>query len=144
MNAFLQKVHWAARPSLWLAGVAMCLLAAGGCDLGLEESSNRYEQIGKETRQLAKILQQVTDEASAKQRLPEIQALGDKIRELQKKIIASEADNPMGMPKATNVRQANLFYQVAMSVSRNLERINQADEKAGEMINDALQDIYWQ
>jgi hypothetical protein len=140
MNAILQRV----RPSLWLAGAAMCLLALGGCDLGLDESSNRYEQIGKESVQLAKILQQVTDENSAKQRLPEIQELGDKIRELQKRILESESHNPMGMPKATNVRQAKLFSQIAGNVSRNIERINQADAKAGELINEALKDIYWE
>jgi hypothetical protein len=144
MNAFLQNASSAARPSRWLAGVALCLLAAAGCDLGLEQSSNRYEQMGQEARKLNLLLQQVTDEASAKQRLPEIQALGDSIREIQGKIIDSEADNPMGMPNVANVRQAKLFYQVAAGVPRHLERINETDPQAGQMIGEALKDIYWQ
>lgn len=144
MNAFLGGSSSAARPSRWLVGVALCLLVVAGCDLGLEESSNPYENITKETGQLAKILQQVTDEASARDRLPEIQELGDKIRTIQKGIIDAESDNPLGMPKATNVRQSQLFFQVAAGVSRNIERINQTDEKAGQMINEALKDISWE
>jgi hypothetical protein len=50
----------------------------------------------------------------------------------------------MGLPKATNVRQAKLFFQVALGVPRNLERISEADPKAGEMVNKALEGILWQ
>jgi hypothetical protein len=144
MNANRQSLAAIARPSRCLPGVVLCLLVTAGCDLGLEESSNRYQQMGQETSQLAKVLQQVTDEASAKQRLPEIQELGDKIRTIQKGIIDAESDNPLGMPKATNVRQSQLFFQVAAGVSRNIERINQTDDKAGQMINEALKDISWE
>jgi len=125
-------------------GVALSLLVAVGCDLGLEESSNRYEQLTKETSQVSKLLQRVTDEESAQERLPEIQELGDRIRALQAKIIKSESDNPLGMPKATNVRQSQLYFQVASGVSRHIERINESAQKAGEMINKALEGIYWQ
>jgi hypothetical protein len=135
---------FSARPSRWLAGLAICWLAAAGCDMGLEESSNRYEQLGKETKQLVDVLRQVTDEASAKERLPEIQALGDKIRKIEEGVFKAESDNPMGMPKATNVRQAKLFFQVALGVPRNLERISEADPEAGEMVNKALEGIVWE
>ena len=144
MDAVHAFPFFSAWPPRWLAGLAICWLTAVGCDLGFEESSNRYEQLGQETRQLVDILRQVTDEASAKERLPEIQSLGDKIRDIQKGIFDAESDNPMGMPKATNVRQSQLFYQVAIGVPRNLERINEADPKAGEMVNEALKGIVWQ
>jgi hypothetical protein len=132
------------RLSRGLVGLAICLLAVAGCDLGLDESSNRYEQLNQETKLLVEQLRQVTDAASAQQRLPEIQALGDKIRKAQEGIFTAESDNPMGMAKATNVRQAQLFYQVAAGVVRNLERINEADPKAGAMVNEALKGIVWQ
>jgi hypothetical protein len=144
MNANLQSLAPIAQPSRWLPGVVLCLLVVAGCDLGLEESSNRYQQMGQETSQLAKVLQQVTDEASAKQRLPEIQELGDKIREIQKGIMGAESNNPKGMVAATNVRQMQLFFQVAAGVVRNMDRIRETDPKAGEMVDEALQGIIWQ
>jgi hypothetical protein len=144
MDAVYALPLFSARSARRLAGLAVCWLVATGCDLGLEESSNRYEQLGKATQELALILRQVTDEASAKEKQPEIQALGDKIRKAQEGIFTAESDNPMGMAKATNVRQAQLFYQVAAGVVRNLERINEADPKAGAMVNEALKGIVWQ
>jgi len=144
MSAFLQSLRAAVRPSQWLVGVTLCLVIAAGCDLELEESSNRYEKMGQETSKLAKVLQQVIDEASAKQRLPEIQELGDKIREIQQGIIGAESNNSQGMVVATNVRQMQLFFQVAAGVVRNMDRIRQTDPKAGDMIDKALQGIIWQ
>jgi hypothetical protein len=144
MNALRQRLRPAGRLSVWMTGAAWCLMVTAGCDLGLDESSNRYEKMGEVTAQLAKVLQQVTNEASARQHLPEIQKLGDQLREIQKGILGAESDNPLGMPKATNVRQAKLFNQVATGVVHSLERIRQADSKAGELVDQALQGIYWQ
>jgi hypothetical protein len=133
-----------ARLSRGLVGLAICLLAVAGCDLGLDESSNRYEQLNEQTKLLVEQLRQVSDAASAQQRLPEIQALGDKIRKIQEGVFQAEKDNQMGVAKATNVRQMQLFFQVSAGVVRHLDRINQADPKAAEPIDKALEGITWQ
>jgi hypothetical protein len=135
---------FSARRSRGLAGLALCCAVLVGCDLGLEESSNRYQQLNDETKLLVDQLRQVTDTASAQQRLPEIQALGAKIRQIQEGVFQAEKDNQMGVAKATNVRQMQLFFQVSAGVVRHLDRINKVDPKVAEPINKALEGITWQ
>jgi hypothetical protein len=132
--------HWS-----WAAAVVtLGLLATVGCDLQMDKSANRFEQMGEETKKLNKLLQQVTDEASAKAHIEEIKQLGDNLRKIQGDFLEDASNNKTNYSVITNHRQAGLFRQVALGVERNQERIREADEKAGEMIDEALKDIHWQ
>lgn len=132
-------------PRSWAgAVVTLGLLAAVGCDLQMDKSANRFEQMSEETKKLNKLLQQVTDEASAKAHIDEIKQLGDNLREIQADFLEDASGNKSNLSLLTNHRQAGLFRQVALGVERNQQRIRETDEKAGEMIDEALAGIFWQ
>jgi hypothetical protein len=122
------------------------LVLLAGCDMGLEQSANRYEQLNIETKKLIDVLRQVTDEASAKAHQSEIEDLGEKIREIQERIAAAEekkAKEGGNMGTFTNYRQASMFEQTGDNARRQLERIRESDAKAGAIVDAALQGIAW-
>ncbi|MEX0612868.1 MAG: hypothetical protein WD738_22650 [Pirellulales bacterium] len=127
------------------AAVAYGLLALAGCDLGMEQSSNRYEQLNIETKKLTDILEQVTDEASAKAHQTEMQEAGDKMRDVQKRIADAEEKRAKngggGMGNITNFRQASLFQQTGDAARRQTERIRETDAKAGDIVDKALEGV---
>lgn len=118
------------------------LLLLAGCDMGMEQSSNRYELLNIETKKLTDILEPITDEASAKARQAELEESGEKMRDIQKRI--AEADEKKakkgggGMGNITNFRQASLFQQTGDAARRQVERIRAVDEKAGAIVDNAL------
>ena len=132
---------------VWLGlGVASGLLSATGCDMGLEQSSNRYEQLNMETKKLTEILEQIEDEASAKKHLAELEEAAEKVRDVQKRIAEAEEKRAKkgggsGMGRITNFRQATLFEQTGDAARRQTERIRAADEKAGDIVDKAMEGI---
>lgn len=127
-------------------GATLGLMLAVGCDMGLEQSANRYEQLNIETKKLIGVLRQVTDEASAKAHQAEIEELGERIRDVQERIIAAEEKKVAeggNMGTFTNYRQASMFEQIGDNARRQLERIREADPKAGAIVDAALEGIVW-
>jgi len=130
----------------WLGAATACgMLALAGCDLGLEKSANRYEQLNIETKELNEILRQVNDEASAKAHQGEMEEAADEVRDVQERIAEVEAKRAErgggGMGNVTNFRQASLFEQIGDATRRHKERIREADEKAGDIVDKALEGI---
>lgn len=126
------------------AGFALMLslFALTGCDMGMEQSSNRYEQLNIETRKLLEVLKQVTDEAAANEHLDELNEAGDKIRDIIKRIADADAkkkDGNMGM--VTNFRQSQMWITTGDSARRQIGRIREADPKAGAIVDQALEGI---
>jgi hypothetical protein len=130
----------------WLGAATACgLLALAGCDLGLEQSSNRYEQLNIETKKLTDVLEQIEDEATAKAHQAELEEAADSVREVQKRIADAEAKRAEkgggGMGKITNFRQASLFQQTGDAARRQTERIRAADDKAADIVDKALEGV---
>lgn len=121
------------------------LLLLAGCDLGMEQSSNRYEQLNIETKKLTDILEQVTDEKSAKAHQSELEDAGERMRDVQKRIAEAAEKQAKkgggGMGNVTNFRQATLFEQTGDAARRQVERIRAADEKAGAIVDKALSGV---
>jgi hypothetical protein len=117
-----------------------------GCDMGLEQSSNRYEQLNIETKKLTEILRQISDEASAKAHQEELDEVGDEMRDIQERIVASaekkakEGGGP-GLGGVANFRQASLWEQSGDAARRQVERIREADPKAGAIVDKALEGV---
>jgi hypothetical protein len=134
---------WAAR---WLgaAGVCSCL-ALAGCDLGLEQSANRYEQLNIETKKLTDVLEQIDDEPSAKAHQAELEEAAERVRDVQKRIADAEAKKAEsgggGMGRITNFRQASLFQQTGDAARRQTERIRATDDKAADIVDKAMEGI---
>lgn len=132
-----------------LLGVAMAcgFLVLAGCELpGKGESSNRYEQLNIETKKLIEVLEQISDEKSAKAHEAELVAAADGVRAVQKRIKEAEekrakAGSSGGMGAITNARQASLFQQVGDSARRNAERIREEDMNAGVIVDKAMDGI---
>jgi len=118
-----------------------------GCDMGLEQSANRYEQLNIETKKLIDVLRQVTDEASATAHQDELEEAGETIRDIQARIVAAEEKKAKegggGMGRITNYRQADIFEQTGYSARRQIERIREGDAKAGAIVDTALEGIVW-
>ena len=130
----------------WLsAATAWSLLALAGCDLGLEQSSNRYETLNIETKKLTDILEQIDSEASATAHLAELEEAAGKMRDVQKRIADAEAKRAEkgggGMGNITNFRQASLFQQTGDAARRQTERIRLVDEKAGVIVDKAMEGV---
>ena len=130
----------------WLGAATACgLFALAGCDLGMEQSSNRYEQLNIETKKLTDILEQVSDEASAKAHQEELEAAGERMRDVQKRIAEAEKKRAErgggGMGNITNFRQASLFEQTGDAARRQTERIRDTDAKAGDIVDKALEGV---
>jgi hypothetical protein len=132
---------------VWLGlGEAGGLLSVTGCDMGLEQSSNRYEQLNMETKKLTEILEQIEDEASAKKQLAQLEEAAERVRDVQKRIADAEEKKAKkgggsGMGRITNFRQASLFEQTGDAARRQTERIRAADEKAGDLVDKAMEGI---
>lgn len=116
-----------------------------GCDMGLKESSNRYEQLNIEGRKLLDILKKITDEASAKANQSALEESGDNLRDIQGRILASEEKKAKegggGMGRITNYRQAGLWEQTGDAARRQVERIRDEDAKAGAIVDKALEGV---
>ena len=128
------------------ASAILGLMLIVGCDMGVDQSANRYEQLNIDTKKLIDVLRQVTDEGSAKAHQSEIEELGDKIRDIQERIAAAEekkAKEGANMGTFTNYRQASMFEQIGDNARRQLERIRETDAKAGAIVDAALQGIAW-
>jgi hypothetical protein len=129
----------------WVAAVVGIALTAG-CDMGLEQSSNRYEQLNMETKKLTEILRQISDEASAKAHESELEEVGDEMRDIQERITASaekkakEGSGP-GLGGVANYRQASLWEQSGDAARRQVERIREADPKASAIVDKALEGV---
>ena len=127
----------------FISVVTIVLIA--GCDMGLEQSANRYEQLNIETKSLLEVLRNVTDEASAKAHREELEEAGEKIRGIQQRIVAAEEKKAKegggGMGRITNYRQAGLWEQTGDAARRQVERIREADAKAGAIVDQALEGV---
>jgi hypothetical protein len=126
------------------AAVGIALMA--GCDMGLEQSSNRYEQLNIETKKLTDILRNINDEASAKAHEEELTEVADEMRDIQERITASaekkakEGEGP-GLGGVANFRQASLWQQSGDAARRQVERIRETDAKAGAIVDKAMQGV---
>jgi PleD family two-component response regulator len=116
-----------------------------GCDMGLEDSANRYETLNLQTKDLLEVLKQISTEETANAHLSELQAAANKVRESQQKINESAEKRAEkgggGMSRITNHRQAGLFIQTADSARRQADRVREADAKAGAIVDKALEGI---
>jgi hypothetical protein len=116
-----------------------------GCDMGLKESSNRYEQLNIEGKKLLDVLKKITDEATAKANQSALEESGDNLRDIQERILASEAkkakEGSGGMGRITNYRQAGLWEQTGDAARRQVERIRDEDAKAGAIVDKALEGV---
>jgi hypothetical protein len=116
-----------------------------GCDMGLKESSNRYEQLNIEGKKLLDVLKTITDEASAKANQSALEESGDNLRDIQDRILASEEKKAKegggGMGRITNYRQAGLWEQTGDAARRQVERIREEDAKAGAIVDKALEGV---
>lgn len=126
--------------------VLCCMIAAVGCDLGLEDSSNRYETLNQETKTLTEILRKINDESSAKANLAELEDAAGKIRDIQGRIRGAEEKKAEkksggGMGRIANFRQASLFQQSGDAARRQVERIREADPAAGAIVDQAVEGI---
>jgi hypothetical protein len=121
------------------------LLIVAGCDIGMEQSANRYEQLNIETKKLIEVLRQITDEATAKQHLSALEEAAQNVRDVQQRIRQREEEKAAkgggGMGNVTNFRQASLFQQTGDAARRQVERIREADEKAGAIVDKAVEGI---
>jgi hypothetical protein len=121
--------------------VLTCVVSAG-CDLGLDQPANRYEQLNVETKKMLTVLRQVNDEESAVAQQATIEAIGENLRNIQKAIIKAESkDDGGGMARITNYSQATQWQQGGYSIYRQAERIREADDKAGMIVDKALEDV---
>jgi hypothetical protein len=127
-----------------LLAIAGIFLIAG-CDMGLKESSNRYEQLNIEGKKLLDVLKKITDEASAKASQSALEEHGESLRDIQKRILASEEKKAKegggGMGRITNYRQAGLWEQTGDAARRQVERIREGDAKAGAVVDKALEGV---
>jgi len=123
--------------------VAVIMIA--GCDMGLEKSSNRFEQLNIEGRKLLEILRQITDEASAKAHQSELEEIGENLRGIQERIAAAEEKRAKegggGMGRITNFRQAGMWEQTGDAARRQVDRVRENDAKAGAIVDKALEGV---
>lgn len=129
-----------------LAVVICGLIVLAGCDMGLEDSSNRYEQLNLETKKLIEVLRQFSDEASANAHLAELEEVAGNVRVIQQRIRDAEEERAGkkkggGMGRITNFRQAGLFQQTGDAARRQVERIREADAKVGAIVDKAVEGI---
>lgn len=121
------------------------IVGLAGCDLGLEQSANRYEQLNIETKKLLEVLREINSEETAKTHQAALEEAAGKVREVQAEIREAEAKGAEkkggGMGRITNYRQANLFRQTGDSARRQIDRIREADRKAGEIVDKAVEGI---
>ncbi len=112
-----------------------------GCDMGLEQSSNRYERLNDETTKLLKVLEQINNEATATEHQAELEKFAEKIRGVQKKINEAAGKEGTGMGRITNARQAELSQSTGDSARRLIDHIRETDAKAGAIVDKALEGV---
>jgi hypothetical protein len=126
-----------------LATASMIIVA--GCDMGLKQSSNRYEQLNIEGKKLIEVLRKITDEASAKANQSELKTLGENLRDIQGRILAAQEKKAKegggGMGVVTNFRQAGIWEQTGDAARRQVEWIREKDAKAGAIVDKALEGV---
>jgi hypothetical protein len=126
-----------------LAIAGMIILA--GCDMGMKQSSNRYEQLNIEGKKLLEVLRKISDEASAKANQSDLEASGENLRDIQGRIIAAQEKRAKegggGMGRITNFRQAGLWEQTGDAARRQVEWIREKDAKAGAIVDKALEGV---
>jgi hypothetical protein len=126
-----------------LAIAGIVILA--GCDMGLKQSSNRYEQLNIEGKKLLEVLRKIDNETSAKAQQSELEASGENLRDIQERILAAqekkakEGGGSMGV--VANFRQANLWEQTGDAARRQVEWIREKDAKAGAIVDKALEGV---
>jgi hypothetical protein len=127
-----------------LLAIAVIIIMAG-CDMGLKQTSNRYEQLNIEGKKLLEVLRKIDDEASAKAQQSELEASGENLRDIQGRIIAAQEKKAKegggGMGRITNFRQAGLWEQTGDAARRQVERIREKDAKAGAIVDKALEGV---
>jgi hypothetical protein len=116
-----------------------------GCDMGMKQSSNRYEQLNIEGKKLLEVLRKISDEASAKAHQAEVEASGENLRDIQGRITAAQEKKAKegggGMGRITNFRQAGLWEQTGDAARRQVEWIREKDAKAGAIVDKALEGV---
>jgi hypothetical protein len=126
---------------LAIAGIVMIV----GCDMGLKQSSNRYEQLNIEGKKLLETLRKISDEASAKANQSELETVGENLRDIQARIIAAQEKKAKegggGMGVVTNFRQAGIWEQTGDAARRQVEWIREKDAKAGAIVDKALEGV---
>lgn len=131
-----------------LALIVCGLIVFAGCDLGLDDPSNRYEQLNIETKEIITVLRKINNEESANANLAELEVVAGKIRDTQTKIreaeeAKAEKGKGGGMGAFTNARQASLFQDSGDNARRLVEGIRAADPKAGAIVDKAVEGIEW-
>jgi hypothetical protein len=126
-----------------LAIMGMIIMA--GCDMGMKQSANRYEQLNIEGKKLIDVLRKITDEASAKANQAELEASGENLRDIQARILAAQEKKAKegggGMGGVANFRQAGIWEQTGDSARRRVEAIREKDAKAGAIVDKALEGV---
>jgi hypothetical protein len=121
------------------------LIVLAGCDMGLEDSSNRYETLNLETKTLIEVLRKISDEKSANENLASLEESAGKIRDIQGRIRDAEearaGKKKGGMGRIANARQASLFQQTGDAARRQVERIRAENVKAGAIVDKAVAGI---
>jgi hypothetical protein len=129
-----------------IGGFVCGLLVLAGCDMGLDDPANKYEQLNIETKTLLEVLRKINDEASATENLADLEDAAGKVRDIQRRINDAEEARAQkkkggGMARITNASQAKQFQFVGDSARRQVERIRQADPKAGAIVDKAVEGI---
>ncbi len=127
-----------------LLAIAVTIIMAG-CDMGMKQSSNRYEQLNIEGKKLLEVLRKISDEGSAKAHQSDVEASGENLRDIQGRIIAAQEKKAKegggGMGRITNFRQAGLWEQTGDAARRQVEWIREKDAKAGAIVDKALEGV---
>jgi hypothetical protein len=131
-----------------LAVLVCGVIVLAGCDLGLDDPSNRYEQLNIDTKELITVLRKISNEESANANLAELEEAAGKVRDTQTKIreaeeAKAEKGKGAGMGAFTNARQASLFQDSGDNARRLVEGIRNADPKAGVIVDNAVEGIEW-
>jgi hypothetical protein len=127
-----------------LLAIAVTIIMAG-CDMGMKQSANRYEQLNIEGKKLLEVLRKISDEASAKANQSDLEASGENLRDIQERIIAAQEKKAKegggGMGRITNFRQAGIWEQTGDAARRQVDRIREIDAKAGAIVDKALEGV---
>ena len=125
--------------------VIASVVMLAGCDMGLKQSANRYEQLNIEGKKLLEVLRKVSDEASAKANQSELETLGENLRDIQGRIRAAQEKKAKegggGMGVVANFRQAGIWEQTGDAARRQVDAIRETDAEAGAIVDKALEGV---
>jgi hypothetical protein len=129
-----------------VGGLVCGLILVAGCDMGWDDPSNKYEQLNIETKTLLEVLRKITDEESANANLADLEEAAGKVRDIQTRIneaeqARAEKKKGGGMGMITNASQAKQFQYTGDSARRQVDRIREADPKAGAIVDKAVEGI---